>query len=106
MDIEKQKTHGKERSKDWPKARREFLKNNPICSVCERKTKLNVHHIKPFHLHPELELDPNNFTTLCENDKGGVNCHLHYGHLGNFKSFNVDVIKNSEEWRLKIKNRP
>lgn len=104
--LEKQKTHGVPRSKEWPKVRKEYLKLHPKCFVCLRKTKINVHHIKPFHLHPLLELEPSNFISLCENNKGGINCHLAFGHLGNFKSWNVNVREDTKAWRLKILNRP
>ena len=30
------------------------------------KKKLNVHHVKPFHLYPQLELDENNLITVEE----------------------------------------
>lgn len=68
--------------------------------------KIEVHHIRPFHLHPDLELDPANLVTLCEADKGGANCHLLFGHLGNFKSFNVEVVSDASHWSEKIKHRP
>jgi hypothetical protein len=68
--------------------------------------KLEVHHIKPFHLHPELELEPKNLITLCENKSDGVNCHLLFGHLGSFRSFNVRVISDAIEWKAKILSRP
>ena len=74
--------------------------------MCGGKVKLEVHHKKPFHIHPELELDPTNFITLCEADKGGVNCHLLFGHLGNFKSLNDTVETDAAQWNTKIKSRP
>ena len=46
------------RSYEWSKIRNEFLKENPTCAACGRNKKLEIHHIKPFHLNPELELDP------------------------------------------------
>jgi predicted TIM-barrel fold metal-dependent hydrolase len=97
---------GSKRSNHWPIARKQHLKNNPDCAVCGGNTKIEVHHIRPFHLHPDLELDPNNLITLCENGKDGVNCHLLFGHLGNFKSFNVNVISQSAEWKKQIEDRP
>jgi hypothetical protein len=97
---------GLKRSGHWPAARKAHLAKHPLCEVCGGKKKLEVHHIKPFHLHPELELDPTNFITLCENDKDGVNCHLLFGHLGNFKSYNENVVHDSKEWCNKIKTRP
>ena len=97
---------GMPRSGKWPAARAAHLKDHPCCAVCGSSEKVEVHHIHPFHLHPDLELDPTNFVSLCESDKAGVNCHLHYGHLGNFKSFNVDVVADAALWFDKIYHRP
>ena len=94
------------RSDHWTAVRAAHLKIQPICAVCGGNAKLEVHHKSPFHLHPELELDPNNLITLCESDKGGLNCHLAIGHLGNFKSFNPDVSDDAPMWYKKISNRP
>ncbi|MDE2470911.1 MAG: HNH endonuclease [Bradyrhizobium sp.] len=95
------------RSGEWPKVRAEHLKANPTCAVCGSETGLEVHHIRPFHLHPNLELEPTNLVTLCESKRvGGLNCHLIFGHLGNFRSFNVDVLADSDHWQQKINNRP
>jgi hypothetical protein len=94
------------RSEHWPAVRAQHLKLHPVCEVCGGKDKLQVHHVRPFHLHPDLELNPENLITLCESGKGGVSCHLHFGHLGNFRSFNIDVHTDALEWHDKIKNRP
>jgi len=101
------KEQGAKRSNKWPAVRKKFLAENPACAVCGATNgKREVHHIHPFHLHPELELDPTNFITLCENKKDGVNCHLLFGHFGNFKSVNVNVVEDSKIWNKKIKERP
>jgi len=97
---------GAKRSNKWPAARKAFLKDHPNCAVCGGNKKVEVHHKRPFHLHPELELDPSNFITLCEEKKDGVNCHLMVGHLGSFKSFNVDVEADAKTWNAKFKGRP
>jgi 5-methylcytosine-specific restriction protein A len=94
------------RSNHWPKVRKEHLEKNPTCAVCGGNKKLEVHHIRPFHLHPNLELEPTNFVTLCENMKEGINCHLLFGHLGNFKSFNVNVLAQAKQWHDQIVSRP
>jgi 5-methylcytosine-specific restriction enzyme A len=94
------------RSGAWPRVRAEHLKAFPACAVCDRAHKVEVHHVLPFHLHPDLELDPANFITLCEDDYDGVNCHLFFGHLGNFKSFNENVLSDAAIWRQRIANRP
>lgn len=97
---------GSKRSDHWPKVRRQHLNANPVCAVCGGKKKLEVHHIKPFHLFPKLELDPTNLITLCENKNDGVNCHLLFGHLGNFKSVNANVVEDASTWNKKIAERP
>lgn len=94
------------RSSQWPKVRAIYLKTHTTCAVCNGTVNLELHHIKPFHVNPELELDPTNFITLCESGKNGINCHLLVGHLGNFKSVNLNVESDAAEWNTKILNRP
>lgn len=92
------------RSSQWRRVRAEHLKNNPVCAICEGETKLRVHHIKPFHLYPELELEPSNLLTLCECLSYGINCHLLVGHLGNYRNINCDSVADSATWNNKIKD--
>ena len=94
------------RSSQWSTVRKNFLKNNCTCAVCGGNKKLEVHHKKPFHAHPELELDPKNLITLCESKSNGVTCHLLFGHLGNYRSINPAVDKDVQIWKQKIKDRP
>jgi len=94
------------RSGQWPAVRKQHLALHPTCEVCGGTQKLEVHHKRPFHLHPNLELEPTNLVTLCEANKDGVNCHLLFGHLGNFRSFNVDVLIDAALWLHKITTRP
>ncbi|GCE29115.1 hypothetical protein KDA_45990 [Dictyobacter alpinus] len=77
-----------------------------------------MHHIKPFHLYPELELDPGNLITLCE-IKGRTH-HLLIGHLDDWQSYNLRVradtkryshqsataIKASPAWQKEVEHRP
>lgn len=74
------------------------------CAVCGGKKKLEAHHIMPFHLHPQLEMDERNLIPLCEG--AGVNCHLLFGHLGDFRSFNRRVWLDASDWRKKMQERP
>jgi hypothetical protein len=94
------------RSPEWPATRKAHLADHPQCEVCGGTKSLEVHHILPFHLHPELELDDKNLITLCESDENGVNCHLFFGHLGDFHSYNCSVVSDSPLWREKLRNRP
>lgn len=89
------------RSPEWSSVRKEHLKDNNICAACGRKTKLEVHHIEPVHMNPDRELDPSNLITLCDDT-----CHLLFGHLMNYKSWNVDVVQDCEYYYDKITNRP
>jgi 5-methylcytosine-specific restriction endonuclease McrA len=89
------------RSPKWAQVRKEHLKNNPYCIACGRNKKLEVHHKVPVHISPELELTPSNLVTLCADP-----CHLLFGHLLSFKSWNSQVIIDSEVYYNKVKNRP
>jgi len=94
------------RSSKWPSVRNKFIDANPSCAACgetDRKI-LNVHHVVPFHVDPAKELVSSNLITLCEGEV--VNCHLMFGHLRNWKSWNVDVREDAAKWLAKIKNRP
>lgn len=94
------------RSPKWRSVRAKYLKANGKCAVCNGTKNLEVHHKQPFHVHPELELDPSNFITLCESGVNGINCHLLVGHLGNYKSINLDVITDAALWNTKLTTRP
>ena len=95
----------KARSSKWAKVRETHLESQPRCAVCEGNKKLSVHHIHPFHLYPELELEPSNLITLCESTKYGINCHLLIGHLGNFRNINTHVLIDITTWNSRLKER-
>ena len=96
------RTFGAKRSSGWSGVRKENIKS--FCELCEKKggllRPLELHHIFPFYLKPELELEPSNFITLCRH------CHLHFAHLGSFKSYNVDIKKDALLWQEKRRTRP
>ncbi|HTK07862.1 MAG TPA: HNH endonuclease [Ktedonobacteraceae bacterium] len=101
--------HGKPRSPEWPRVAHEHLSHEPACVVCGHRGRgLQVHHIKPFHLYPELELDPKNLITLCE--IRGRTHHLLVGHLGDWESYNkrvrVDAKRYSDQSAAAIKANP
>lgn len=93
---------GQRRSSKWRKIRERHIELNGECEVCGRKDKLEVHHILPFSLFPDLELAPDNLITLCENKKNGVNCHLFFGHLGNYRKYNPSCKGDVLMWRAKL----
>lgn len=93
------------RSPKWRDVRDRFLiDNGSICAVCGKIKNLNVHHIIPVHVDKSLELETSNLITLCENRT--LNCHLWVGHIGNYSSYNIDVVSDAAKILEKIKNRP
>ena len=88
---------GAGRSPHWSTVRDKHLKTEPRCAYCGGVKNLEVHHIAPFHLHPEEELDDANLITLCESP--GVNCHLERGHLGNWKRCNPYIVEDCRAHR-------
>lgn len=82
------------RSPQWAAVERKHLQAQPTCAACGTRTRVQVHHVKPFHLHPELELDPANLVSLCMD---GPECHLRIGHGDDFKAFNPNVIADVSE---------
>lgn len=93
---------GSRRSSLWPEVRDEHLSKYACCEVCAATSKLRVHHIKPYHLFPELELEGSNLITLCESWKMGLNCHLLIGHLGNYRHINPDCVSDAKYWSEKL----
>ncbi len=90
------------RRHEWTRVREAHLEQHPVCEVCGGSVELNVHHIKPYHLFPELELQPINLITLCTSKKSGVNCHLWFGHLGDWKLYNPEVLRDVQRWKMKL----
>lgn len=91
------------RSSKWGALAKRFVKGKS-CACCGRKECLVVHHIQPFHLHPELELDESNLIVLCEGKI--VNCHLAVGHLFYWPSHNPDIVADAAYMNAKVKGRP
>jgi hypothetical protein len=96
---------GTARSPLWPALRKRFLKGKS-CFICGGKAKLEAHHIYPFHKYPAMELSESNLIPLCESGKNGANCHLLWGHLGSFLSWNQLVREDVAEWHRKLAMRP
>lgn len=84
------------RSSKWRKVRKEHIKWNWKCECCNNLKKLEVHHIVPYHIAPELELDEKNLITLCRR------CHLLIGHLDKWDRHNAEVVKDSKHLNEKI----
>lgn len=66
------------RSSQWEPTRAAHIQAQGWCALCGTSKDLEVHHLTPVHIAPELELDPANLITLCRH------CHFEAGHLGNW----------------------
>lgn len=92
---------GAERSPEWDDVRDAFVKEHPKCAVCSSHKDLQVHHVIPFEFGGD-ELNPDNLITLCV---GTFNCHLLFGHLGDFRSFNPLVRSDADQWNFRFRAR-
>jgi 5-methylcytosine-specific restriction protein A len=93
------------RAGGWSRERGLWLRDHGLCAVCGFDENLNVHHIIPYHVRKDLELDRGNFITLGERCPTG-NHHLLYGHLGDWKSWNANVVAMAAEMYKLIHSRP
>lgn len=111
-DIEAAR-HGIARSPHWHIVERAVLVAHPHCAACAPaplpvdptvRLGVQVHHIFPFHYaialgRPDLELDPRNLITLCEDEeeRPAEDHHLLLGHLDDFKSSNLSVVLDATQ---------
>jgi hypothetical protein len=68
-----------------------YREAHPNCAWCGI-SGIDVHHIKPVHLFPELAADPINYISL--NRK--PTCHFEKGHLKDWKKYNPDIVAECE----------
>ena len=92
QSVLRERKKEKTRSPRWPIARDACLKIHRNCCACGSVKRLQVHHVEPFHLRPELELDLANLMVLC---MGPNECHFRIGHGSDFKAFNPHVAKHA-----------
>ena len=89
------------RASGWRKVRARRIEiDGGKCRACGRKVNLQVHHIRPFAMQPERELELSNLVTLCGR------CHILLGHLDNWKSRNDDVVYDADVVKMRINTRP
>lgn len=68
------------------KAMRAYAKTHPVCEITGTKP-IEVHHVRPINVAPELAADPSNFISL-----GARTIHFIFGHGGdNWKDYVTNV---------------
>ena len=97
------KEQGHKRSPHWNAFKRAYFKTHEKkCAVCGGTKKVELHHIIPFHIDSSKELDPNNVIPLCEGNKE-LNCHLIFGHFGNFRTkWNPNIEQEAPVWQQRL----
>lgn len=94
------------RSYRWHAFCQDRIDEHPYCAACGTKVRklLRGHHKVPFHIDPTLELVKENVMILCESPSH--NCHLVFGHLLDWSSYNVNAEQDAAAWLAKIQTRP
>ena len=69
----------------WRQVRNEHVAEESCCQMCEIERDLEVHHIAPWHMAPDLRYDRDNLITLCRA------CHFRFGHYLNWRSSNPRI---------------
>lgn len=86
---------GAKRHPHWGKVR-DLVLEGATCAACGSGKALEVHHIEPFHVRPDLELEPANLLPLCEK------CHFIFGHLGCWRCHNPHVLLDTANHRGRV----
>ena len=86
----------------WQATRKKYLEfMGRKCRCCGYEKNIEVHHILPRHVRPDLTLEINNLIALCKH------CHFHVGHLNNYHNYNetietvAEYVKNYSVLRTK-----
>ena len=81
-----------------------------MCAACGSRTRVRPHHVVPVSVDPSRLLDPHNLLSLCESYAEGVNCHLFFGHGGDWSTYNPNAVRDAFEYRaastLKVVSGP
>lgn len=98
--LEDDRTFGAPRSGKWPTVRKHFLEGK-TCAACGSSDSIEAHHVVPFHIAPDKELDEHNLIALCDSH----GCHFAFGHLYSWKAYNQSVRADAESWLIKVRKR-
>jgi predicted secreted Zn-dependent protease len=71
------------------RAMAEYRRTHPRCEITGTDRELQVHHIIPVWVRPDLAADPDNFITL------SARCNIHqvFGHDGSFQDRWVENVR-------------
>lgn len=89
----------RKQSRAWRKVAAAHLRSEPFCAACGSRRDVRPHHVIPVSVDPSLELDLKNLVSLCESYSAGVNCHLFFGHGGQWSTYNPNVRADAWNYR-------
>ena len=95
--IVREKIKSSRRSSKWDSVRDTYIATHQVCEACGSRKKVQVHHIAPFHIHPELELEESNLIALCMDEN---ECHLNIGHGDSFRCYNPSVKEDAKKFMV------
>jgi len=81
----------------WRRVRNQFYATHQTCAMCGAAKDVQVHHILPWHLYPDLRYTHTNLISLCQP------CHFRFGHGRDWKAYNPDIGNLSEAARESLK---
>lgn len=93
--------YGAARSGKWRSVERHFLALHPNCEACGGTQEVVGHHVEPFHLRPDKELDARNLIALC--NKHG--CHFTHGHCFDWQAHNPHVREDARVQLMRVNAR-
>lgn len=88
------------RNPGWESFRREIIKGQPACEASGVAWELEVHHLLPVHLRPDLEMVRDNCMVLTRT------LHFWLGHYGNWASYNPRARKEAATFLKRVLHRP
>lgn len=92
---------GVRRSPCWFKLTKQWKKEGKIvCAITGRTDDVDLHHIVPVNIDPLKECEETNIIPLWRP------LHFELGHLGSWFSYNMDIVKDAEDFKNKQENRP
>lgn len=100
--VENAKTGGESRSPQWPTVRRKFLEGK-VCAACGGTEQLEAHHLVPFSVDRNRELNPENLLALCEHP--ARLCHFRVGHRYRWASYSRHATEDAELDRKRLEER-
>lgn len=91
-----------DRPQKWQAFRDKFIIGK-TCAACGYEKFLDVHHVLPIHIRPDLEFVESNLLVLCDDKR--KDCHHRIGHCFHWKSYNPNAIEDAAASLRSIQGR-